>query len=60
MNFNEAEVRTVAEISRDVGQVIFAIVFLEPIISGRANQFTILGGIILVLISWYVSIRLSK
>ena len=48
-----------SQISRDIGQVLFASMFIAPIMDGALNwQVTILG-LILALGAWYMSILLG-
>jgi hypothetical protein len=49
-----------SEISRDIGQVFFASVFLTPLLSGTLNLFLVYAGLLLSLILWYLSILLTN
>ena len=51
---------TVSEINRDIAQVFFAGVVVEPIISNSANITLFLTGIILSIGFWTASIYLNN
>jgi hypothetical protein len=48
-----------SEMSRDIGQVFFASVFLTPLLSGTFNLFLVYTGLLLSLIVWYLSVLLA-
>ncbi len=48
-----------AEICKDVGQIFFASVLLEPIVSSHASIATVSLGILLAFISWFMYTLLS-
>ena len=49
-----------SEISRDISQVFFASVFVDPIVKGAFDVGTISLGLLLAIIGWLVSIVLIK
>jgi hypothetical protein len=49
-----------SEISRDIGQVFFASVFLTSLLSGTLNLFLVYAGLLLSLIFWYLGILLAN
>lgn len=60
MHISEKRIQTISEIARDVGQVCFATVFLEPIVSGRFDSIPMILGSLTMLGMWFLSIYLSK
>lgn len=51
---------TLAAIGRDVAQVLFAGLFIEPIASGKMSAALLVSGFILSLVAWSVSLLLAK
>lgn len=49
-----------SEISRDIAQVLFAAVFIEPIISGETDLIVFILGFLLSLGFWIISIKINK
>ena len=49
-----------SEISRDIAQVSFASVFVDPIIRGDFNPTALLIGLSTSVIMWYVSFIVIK
>jgi len=49
-----------SEILRDIGQIFFAGIFINPLISGKIDLVIIIIGIILALTSWYLSILFNN
>lgn len=60
VGFSRARQNALAEIFRDVGQVFFAPVFVEPIVAGSTTSLVFFSGIALALVSWFLSFLLSK
>ena len=60
MTLTKSRLQVISEIARDLAQVFFASVFLEPLITGNANIYSFVLGLILALASWYLSIVLVK
>jgi hypothetical protein len=52
--------RILSEIAKDIAQVCFASVFLEPLMTGNANILTFILGLSLALISWVLSVVIVK
>ncbi len=50
----------ISEISRDVAQVFFASVLVDPIIRGEFRPFVMGVGILISLTTWYVSVIIIK
>ena len=51
---------TLSEISRDMGQVFFASVLVDPVVNGSISGQLFFGGLTLSLFSWILSLLLSK
>ena len=52
--------KTVSEISRDLGQVFFASMFLGPLlVNGNINWIVVLFGLSLSIICWYWSLLIA-
>ena len=51
---------TLSAIGRDVAQVLFAGLFIEPIVSGKMNVALLVSGFILSLVAWTISLLLAK
>lgn len=49
-----------SEISRDIGQILFASVFIEPITKGSTDLKILFLGLILSLSAWSLSLLLTK
>ena len=56
---NFIKLNILSEISKDIGQIFFAAVVVEPIISKTSNILVFLIGFIFSLGFWLLSIRLS-
>ncbi len=54
------KVETLSTISRDVAQVLFAGLFIEPIVSGKVNALLMIFGFTLSLTAWVISLLLAK
>lgn len=52
--------KVVSDVSRDIGQVLFASVVIGPLVAGNIDLFSFLMGSALSLISWYFSVALIK
>ena len=50
---------TLLEISRDMGQVFFASVLVDPVVNGSISSQLFFGGLTLSLFSWILSLLLS-
>lgn len=55
-----SRIKNLSAISRDIGQVLFASVFVEPIIKGSLDSKTTFAGLLLTLVSWQASVILAK
>ena len=44
--------RAIGEISKDLGQIFFASVFLTGLLGGTVNYFTVVTGLILSIAFW--------
>lgn len=51
---------TLSAISRDIAQVLFAGLFIEPIVSGNTNTYFVLLGLLLSVVAWVWSLLLAK
>lgn len=51
---------TLSAISRDIAQVLFAALFIEPLVGGSSNVPLIVFGSLLSLTTWVVSLVLAK
>jgi len=51
---------TLSAISRDIAQVLFAGLFIEPIANGHANIYLIALGLLLSFGTWFSSLLLAK
>ena len=60
MLLSESKLEIISEITRDIGQVFFASVFIAPLFSDTLNWTTVVSGLILSLIFWSLSLLLSK
>ena len=49
-----------SEISRDIAQVFFAGLFIEPIATGNANIYFLFFGLLLALAAWVWSLLLAQ
>jgi hypothetical protein len=49
-----------SEISRDIGQIFFASIFLTPLLGGTVHLFLVYAGLLLSLLFWYLSILLAN
>ncbi|PIT93775.1 hypothetical protein COU00_02580 [Candidatus Falkowbacteria bacterium CG10_big_fil_rev_8_21_14_0_10_43_11] len=52
--------KILSDISLDIGQIFFAAMFVGPIITGGANWFTFIGGLVVSLIFWYLAILFNN
>ena len=50
----------ISEICRDIAQVFFASVLIDPIIRFEFKPFVIVVGVLLSLAAWYVSLIVIK
>lgn len=51
---------TLSAINRDVAQVFFAGLFVEPIVNGHTNFYFILWGLLLSFGTWTFSLLLAR
>lgn len=51
---------TLSEISRDIGQVFFGLMFLGPLITGQIDWPIIISGLSLSIAFWVLSVILTK
>lgn len=58
VNFEYA--KTFSSISRDIAQVIFASVFVGPLVGGAINIFLAFSGLLLSVFFWYASVLFIK
>ncbi|MBI3020178.1 MAG: hypothetical protein HYY60_02530 [Parcubacteria group bacterium] len=54
------KLEALSQISRDIGQVLFASTFVSPIIENAFNKASIAYGLLLTLSAWFLSILLTK
>jgi len=52
--------RALGEISKDLGQIFFASVFLASLMGGKVNYFSVLTGFILSIIFWSIYVFTQK
>ena len=60
VKFTSTRINILSEISRDVAQVLFAGLFIEPIAKGSINLTATIFGLILSLVAWAASILLHS
>jgi hypothetical protein len=60
MNLSLIKLETVSEICRDIAQVFFASVFIDPFFAEKSSWLTISFGLLLALIFWSFSLLLIK
>mgnify|MGYP003393520347 CR=1 FL=1 len=60
MKITQSRLNKLSDISISIGQVFFASVFIGPIVSGEYNLIQMFVGLILTIISLFVSILLIK
>jgi len=60
MAITPARLRIASNISRDIAQVIFASVFIGPLLGGTPKPYTIAIGLVVSLAGWYMSMILIK
>mgnify|MGYP001579506275 CR=1 len=53
------KIKAFGEVSRDIGQVLFAAVFVQPLLSGPADFWMILGGAMSSIFCFGANILLS-
>lgn len=51
---------TLSQISRDIGQVLFASMFIGPIMDGVFKLSVIATGFVFTLLAWYISFLFAK
>ena len=51
---------TLSEISRDIAQVFFAGLLIEPIVSGQTSFYFVLLGLLLSVAAWVWSLLLAR
>ena len=56
----ETKLYTLSGISRDIAQVLFASMFVGPILSGMIDWAIIISGLTLSAACWWLSLSLSK
>ena len=60
MRLTTARFQVLSEITRDIGQVFFASLFVGPLVSGGVNWLVIVLGLILTIIAWSLSVILNE
>ncbi|MBI4120406.1 MAG: hypothetical protein HY454_02975 [Parcubacteria group bacterium] len=54
MQLSDVKLRTLSEITRDMGQVFFASVFVGPLVSvGEINWFIVVAGLLSSFLFWF-------
>jgi hypothetical protein len=53
------KIKAFGEVSRDIGQVLFAAILVQPLISGPTNFWMVLGGALSTLFCFGANILLS-
>lgn len=59
MGFSESQVNRTAEIFKDIAQVSLASVVI-PYLIDRSNSLMLVLGVVLTVVAWFLSIRLTK
>ncbi len=60
MNFLASRKSAIADVSREVGQVVFAAILVQPLVSGTSKPLMIIMGVVLSLICFGITIFLNK
>jgi len=60
MEMTPEKIKASSEVLRDIGQVIFASMFIGPLISGSFNYWMISFGAILSILIWYSSVSIIR
>lgn len=60
MNAILLKTETISAIGRDVAQVLFAGLFIEPIAGGKMSVLLLVSGFILSVVAWTISLLLAK
>jgi len=60
VRLSQIQWNALSEILRDVGQIFFASAIIEPIVAGSATWVVFFSGVTLALVSWSLSIYLTK
>ncbi len=55
-----SKLKTLSEISRDIGQVVFASVFVEPFVNGSVTPLTLMTGLAFSVLSWLLSLVFAR
>ena len=60
MNTVLLKTETLSAINRDIAQVLFAGLFIEPIVNGHINTYFVFLGLLLSSVAWVWSLLLAK
>lgn len=52
--------QVISEVSRDIGQVFFASLFIGPLITGKINWLLVIMGFFLSIMFWLFGVLLIK
>ncbi|MFA6304433.1 MAG: hypothetical protein WCV73_01175 [Patescibacteria group bacterium] len=59
MNQSNEKQKVLSDIYRDIGQVLFASVLIDPITRGEVNYYFLAFGLAFTLVFWYFSIKIN-
>lgn len=57
---SRSQLKSLAEISRDIAQVMLAGWVITPLITKEADWLFVISGLVLTLFFWYINLRLAK
>ncbi len=60
ITFTRVQIAAISDISRDIAQIFFASVLIDPLITRSTKWYLILIGIFLALTFWFVSLIIIK
>lgn len=60
MKITGGKIKVISEISRDIAQIFFGLVFLGPLVTGQIDWVLIVFGLSLSVAPWILSIILIK
>ncbi|HEY4508820.1 MAG TPA: hypothetical protein VJC13_00885 [Candidatus Paceibacterota bacterium] len=60
LRLSRLQLEKISDITISMGQIFFASVLVDPLVSGKSSFVGVFGGLVMALLSWIISVLVIK